>query len=457
MSRIHIFRAGQHTDMAGVSRSFSEADLAASAQAYDPELHEAPIVIGHPKLDAPAYGWVKSLSADAEGLHAEDHQVDPQFAEIVGAGRYKKVSAAFFAPDAKRNPVPGVWYLRHVGFLGATPPAVKGLRNAQFAADDDEVVEIEFSDGDGGDDALFERFRQWLFRRFPAADRAAFAEALSTRAWSGDASRYKDAGAYCAACLVDENESGKPKIEAKCHLPVREPSGAVNRHALMTAQGALVGARGGVDLPDAVKRAAARKLIGIMHDHKITPSESLTSLAGGGSADHSEGDTMTKEELEAREAELKKQADAQAKKDAEFAEREKAIADQEAATRRKGITEYVGGLVKAGKILPRDEAGLVAYMSGPNEAGVIEFAEEGTAKKEQADAWLRKFLDGLPQQVEYAEVSAREKDDTGTASFAAPAGYTVDPRGLELHNKALAYQRAHPKTDYDAAVAAVSR
>ncbi|OYW21050.1 MAG: hypothetical protein B7Z43_11640, partial [Sphingomonas sp. 12-62-6] len=44
----------------------AEADLAATAAAYDPAKFEAPIVVGHPALDAPAYGWVRGL-AFAEG------------------------------------------------------------------------------------------------------------------------------------------------------------------------------------------------------------------------------------------------------------------------------------------------------------------------------------------------------------------------------------------------------
>ena len=50
---IHIFRAGSHTAMQGQTISFGEADLAASAAAYDPAKHEGPIVVGHPAADAP--------------------------------------------------------------------------------------------------------------------------------------------------------------------------------------------------------------------------------------------------------------------------------------------------------------------------------------------------------------------------------------------------------------------
>ncbi len=150
MAPMQIFRAGTHVDSRGQTFTITAADLAATAAAYDPALHEAPLVIGHPALDDPAYGWVESLSVTGDGaLEAEPTQVDPAFAELVEAGRYKKISASFYRPDAAANPAPGAFYLRHVGFLGAQPPAVKGLRAVQFAAPaaaaEDGLVTIEFA------------------------------------------------------------------------------------------------------------------------------------------------------------------------------------------------------------------------------------------------------------------------------------------------------------------------
>lgn len=142
MRRIHIFRAGRQTAMSGVSIDFSEADLLATAAAYDPAKHEAPIVVGHPATDDPAYGWVRALSASGADLFAEPHDVNPEFADLVKAKAYKKVSASFYPPQHPNNPTPGVYALRHVGYLGAQPPAVKGLKPTEFA-DDAECVEIE--------------------------------------------------------------------------------------------------------------------------------------------------------------------------------------------------------------------------------------------------------------------------------------------------------------------------
>lgn len=145
MPDIHIFRAGTHTSSSGEPVTITERDIAASAAAYNPRVHEAPIVVGHPATNAPAYGWVQSLAAIGADLTAKAGQVNADFAELVRKGSFKKVSASFFLPNSAANPIPGVHYLRHVGFLGAAPPAVKGLRPAEFAGAGDGVV--SFDDG----------------------------------------------------------------------------------------------------------------------------------------------------------------------------------------------------------------------------------------------------------------------------------------------------------------------
>lgn len=142
---IEIFRAGTHTDVAGRTLTFAVADLIATATAYDPAVHQAPLVVGHPALDAPAYGWVQALAVTDDRLQAVPDQVEPQFAALVRAGRFKKISASFWLPDAPTNPTPGVYALRHVGFLGAAAPAIPGLRAPQFAADEADTITVDFA------------------------------------------------------------------------------------------------------------------------------------------------------------------------------------------------------------------------------------------------------------------------------------------------------------------------
>lgn len=139
---IEVFRAGKHVALDGTEHVITERDLLDAAEQYDPALSEAPLVVGHPKLNAPAYGWASRVFVDQGVLRIEPHQVDPAFAELVNAGRFKKVSASFYLPTSPSNPKPGKFYLRHIGFLGAQPPAVKGLRDASFGDSNEGVVEF---------------------------------------------------------------------------------------------------------------------------------------------------------------------------------------------------------------------------------------------------------------------------------------------------------------------------
>jgi hypothetical protein len=136
---IEIFRAGTRTADNGKVYTITAADVAAAAAAYSPALHEAPLTVGHPESNRPAYGWVAGLQADGDVLKTTHRQVEPHFAEMVEAGRFKKRSASFYAPDDPTNPKPGVWYLRHVAWLGAQPPAVKGLKDIEFSEAADAV------------------------------------------------------------------------------------------------------------------------------------------------------------------------------------------------------------------------------------------------------------------------------------------------------------------------------
>jgi hypothetical protein len=148
MKRVHIFTVGKHTANNGDVIPFSEKDLRAIADNYNPSLHEAPLVIGHPKNDDPAYGWVKAIAFEDNDLYIDPDRVQPEFAEWIAQGLYKKRSASFYPPGSPNNPTPGSYYLRHVGFLGAQPPAIKGLKEVEFS-DQEDLITVEFSEEGG--------------------------------------------------------------------------------------------------------------------------------------------------------------------------------------------------------------------------------------------------------------------------------------------------------------------
>lgn len=134
MKWFEIFSTGTHTDSNGNTRNWTEADLDKVVNNYDPKNHEAPIVIGHPKDNKPAFGWIQQLKRAGNKLLAFPKQVVPEFAEMIEKGLFKKRSSSFYADGS----------LRHVGFLGAQPPAVKGLTDVEFKEED--IAEYEFAE-----------------------------------------------------------------------------------------------------------------------------------------------------------------------------------------------------------------------------------------------------------------------------------------------------------------------
>ena len=75
---------------------------------WDPAFHEPPAVVGHPRDDAPAYGLVSAVKAEEHGgkkiLLAKFRDVEPQFADLVKAGRFPSA-----APASTRTGACGTW------------------------------------------------------------------------------------------------------------------------------------------------------------------------------------------------------------------------------------------------------------------------------------------------------------------------------------------------------------
>lgn len=128
---IRIARTGTWTDSQGTPRTFTSADFDAIVRNYDPQQEEAPLVIGHPETDSPAYGWVRALRRTGADLFAQLAQVPETVREVVQSGSYRYVSMALH-PGGKR--------LRHVGLLGGVPPAIKGLGPVQLGDGSDAIV-----------------------------------------------------------------------------------------------------------------------------------------------------------------------------------------------------------------------------------------------------------------------------------------------------------------------------
>jgi hypothetical protein len=128
---VEAFRAGEHTDADGVSRKWSPVDINNIAIQYNkasdpnnPERHVAPVVLGHPddKGADPAMGWIDRAKAVGDKLYLKLTELQPAFVDALKKGMYKTRSISLY-PDLN---------IRHLGFLGASVPAVKGLAPFKF-------------------------------------------------------------------------------------------------------------------------------------------------------------------------------------------------------------------------------------------------------------------------------------------------------------------------------------
>lgn len=119
---VDILRVGTWTDTSGREVGFSSNDLDTMVGEFEKNGRRVPLVLGHPKTNEPAYGWVSRLRRVGDVLQASFSQLAEEVKELVATGRFKNVSVSVFPNKA----------LRHVGLLGAVQPAVSGLGEVAF-------------------------------------------------------------------------------------------------------------------------------------------------------------------------------------------------------------------------------------------------------------------------------------------------------------------------------------
>ena len=131
---VEVFKAGSHVDSSGKPCTFTQADL--DQMVSNHALGAAPAVLGHPKHDAPAYAWVGEYKRDGDTLFAKFKDINQAFQQGVASGAYRNRSVSVY-PDKQCG-----WRVRHVGWLGAAPPAIDGLAPCEFAAPDADCQEF---------------------------------------------------------------------------------------------------------------------------------------------------------------------------------------------------------------------------------------------------------------------------------------------------------------------------
>jgi hypothetical protein len=396
---VEILRPGIYVDAGGQRVEVTLADLEEMAAGYDPALSAAPVVVGHPRMDDPAYGWMGLLylgKADDGGdvLLADLRDVEPSFADsAIRKRRYRNRSLSFWRRSSQGNPKPGTLYPKHLGLLGAHAPAVKGLKPIQMAAGDETVV-IEL----GGPE------------------------------WSWRLSQVVRTFAQVFGRLRDQ-AIAKDGVEAADRLV-----STWDIEALQAAAAEI----------DAARRA------------EEAPAPIFASP--NHAPNHEGGQMATQDDTAAREAALNEREAALAAREKALDERTVALAAAEAETHRKADAAFVDGLIREARLRPAERDQVLAELAAMDDgAATIELAAEGgeATRLTPRAAYRRRLSAAAPLVALGAHPDPGGPEKGGTVEFAAPAGVEVDPAGLDLHRKAVAYQAAHPGTHYMAAVKAV--
>lgn len=121
---VEAFASGEHTDASGITKTWDHKDLEEIATKYNAvaEKQPAPVVLGHPEHDAPAYGWISAAKVVGDKLKLKLTELNKDFISALKSGAYKTRSISLYDDNV----------IRHLGFLGGSQPAIKGLKPLSF-------------------------------------------------------------------------------------------------------------------------------------------------------------------------------------------------------------------------------------------------------------------------------------------------------------------------------------
>lgn len=286
---IDVIKPGTYTDANGTVVEVTAAMIAEMAAEFEPGLQDAPAVVGHPKMDDPAYGWLRNFRVGEDAvLFCDAVDVDPEFAEILRKGRFKRKSLSFYQPKTRGNPKPGKYYPKHLGLLGARPPAVSGLKPISFAGDDEAVV-VELAGPDGwrvswafrSIAGALSRFRDYLVQEkgVEEADKilpSYLADDVRNAAAEIDAAERSEA----PAPAFSTPEQGGPMATAE-ELATREAALAARENALQDREKRVQDQEVSLAAADALarKKDDADFVDGLIAEGKLPPGEKDNVLA----------------------------------------------------------------------------------------------------------------------------------------------------------------------------------
>ncbi len=386
---IDIFRAGTHRDSAGRERAWSADDLDGVVAAHE-QGDPAPVVVGHPETDAPAWGWIDALRRTGDRLQARLRDLDPAFREAVEAGRYTGRSVALQdGGDGFR--------LQHLGFLGGAAPAVSGLAPTQFSGAPALIYSFAGSELEnwGVIARTLRRLREWIIER----DGQDKADGLIPD-WEIEAIREagesSGAASFAAAGTAGETAS--------------EPD---DKHG------------------DADEAAAA------------TDTNTRTEDEMSGDDKKTAADAAERERLEVERKELEERETALKTERAAFAAEEQ----------RRAAEAEIEAHVTAGRVLPAEKDGLASFMAGlsSDDEAVFSFAAggDGAERTETPRAYFSGLLKRLPKRIDYGETAGgagpADTNDPAAVAREALALMAADTTGALTIDRAVRQVAGHPQ------------
>lgn len=360
-----IFRTGAHTDSAGNISDWTDQDLDEIVSLYDPTIHEAPIVLGHPEHDSPAYGWIEAIKRVEDKLLAKPRQLVEEFKNMIRKGSYKKVSIALY-PDLG---------LRHVGFLGGMTPAIKGLKQAAFGEKKAKwVIESDFFMEPWQHEtikSIFQRMRDWMIDKFSLEE----ADKIISP-YDIEALKYEPATTVGA---IHESPSFSDK-----------PNKPADAKALADKGGKNMDLKKFFSDLSALITGAQKELVPDSAGSRFTEEDVAAAEKRGKDAMFAENEKLKKEKADLE----KEKAEAAAK-----------VKEIEIQKRKDDIMAFCESLCKEGKLTPalrKIIEPIMIHVGAIHESPVIEFAEG--VKKPALDG-IKDFLTELPKVVIFREVT----------------------------------------------------
>lgn len=138
---MEVFRGGTQTDSQGNKSEWTEEKLNKIVASFNEVGEKVPAIVnkdGHSHSNGPAFGWFSGFKRVNDSIWATLGDINENFSEMLRTKAFKNRSIALRPNDL--SPL-------HVAFLGAMPPAIKGLADYNFK-EGEEFSQFEFDIGE---------------------------------------------------------------------------------------------------------------------------------------------------------------------------------------------------------------------------------------------------------------------------------------------------------------------